>query len=270
MDLVATDLDGTIVHPDGTVSSRTVAALRACERAGVGVVIVTGRPPRWLARAATATGIRGHAVCANGAVVFDLAAGDVHEFWTISPEAVLTTVERLRAVLPDVSVALETTTGFLREPGYVSTWADATEPPRAKLEDLLRREGAEHVIKILVRAGHRGDRLWQAALEHVSDLVEPTHSNANDNLLELGPRGVSKAVTLARLAELQGVSAEGVIAFGDQPNDIPMLRWAGVGVAMADGHPEAIAAADEIAPPLSQDGVAQVLEARLAGLPSRN
>ena len=74
MRMVACDLDGTIVRADGTVSPRTVAALAACERAGVRVVFVTGRPPRWMAPVAAATGHHGIAVCANGAIVYDLAA----------------------------------------------------------------------------------------------------------------------------------------------------------------------------------------------------
>ena len=75
----------------------------------------------------------------------------------------------------------------------------------------------------------------------------------------------SKAVALAEVAEGHGVEAHDVVAFGDMPNDVPMLSWAGRGFAMADGHPDALAATDLVAPPLREDGVAQVLEALLAG-----
>ena len=71
--LVATDLDGTLLRPDGTVSARTAAALAACESSGVGVVFVTARPPRWLAEVAEHVGGHGVAICANGAVVVDVA-----------------------------------------------------------------------------------------------------------------------------------------------------------------------------------------------------
>ncbi|MFV0459003.1 MAG: HAD family hydrolase [Actinomycetales bacterium] len=263
MEFVATDLDGTIVHPDGTVSPATVEALRACERAGVPVAIVTGRPPRWLPDAVTATGLDGVAICANGAVVYDWDTRRILQAWTIPLDVVRETVETLRGVLTQVRVAVETTHGYRREPGYHATFTDDDEPPRAQLEQILAGDLGDGIVKVLIRADGRGDQLWQVAQQHVGHLVQPTHSNSHDNLLELGPVGVSKAVTLARFVAEHGVAAPGVIAFGDQPNDIEMLRWAGVGVAMADGHPEAIAAADLVAPPLSQDGVAQVLRARL-------
>lgn len=262
MRLVATDLDGTIVGRDGAVSPRTIAALRACEQQRVPVVIVTGRPPRWLHDVLDATDLHGLAVAANGAVLYDCATRVVNRAWTIPPEIVLETVERLRVELPDLTAAIETPTGYLREPGYVSSWVDADEPPRAPLAELLQ-SAPDGVIKILVRGPGTGDELLAVARRLVPDLVEATHSNSLDNLLELGPAGVSKAVTLEWLAATHGVDRHGVVAFGDQPNDIPMLRWAGVGYAMANGHPDALAAADEIAPPCAEDGVAQVLEARL-------
>lgn len=260
--LVATDLDGTIVCSDGSVTPRTVSALRACEAAGIPVVIVTGRPPRWLGDVVAATGLSAVAVAANGAVLYDSGRQQIVRAWTISQPTVAEVVDRLHTELDDVQVALETTTGFVRTPGYLSTFADVEAMPRVAVDELVA--GARDVIKILIRAKGGGDELLQAAQELVADLVEATHSNASDNLLELGPLGVSKAATLEHLVAERGIDASGVIAFGDQPNDIPMLRWAGVGVAMADGHPAAIAAADEIALPCAEDGVAKVLEARLA------
>jgi hydroxymethylpyrimidine pyrophosphatase-like HAD family hydrolase len=85
-------------------------------------------------------------------------------------------------------------------------------------------------------------------------------------MLELALPGVNKAVTLAEYAAALGIGAEDVVAFGDMPNDIEMLRWAGHGYAMASGHPEAIRAAGQEAPHFDDDGVAQVLESRLASL----
>lgn len=262
MQLVATDLDGTIVPREGAVSPRTIAALRACERAAVPVVVVTGRPTRWLPATLAETGLSGYAICANGAVVYDCARHRIERAWTIPLDTVAEVVRRLRSELTDPVVALETTTGFLREPGYHTSYADTEVRPRLSVEQMLAQR--PDVVKVLVRARGLGDDLLDTARAVAGDLVEPTHSNASDNLLELGPAGVSKAVTLERLCHARGVSASSVIAFGDQPNDIPMLVWAGVGYAMADGHPHAIAAADEVAPPCAQDGVAQVLETRLA------
>ena len=82
----------------------------------------------------------------------------------------------------------------------------------------------------------------------------------------MGPLGVNKAVTLAEYAAARGIDAADVVAFGDMPNDVEMLGWAGAGYAMASGHPQALAAAALQAPRFEDDGVAQVIESRLAAL----
>src|SRR4051794_3515823 len=100
--LVATDLDGTIVRSDGTVSARTVAALSRVERAGATVVLVTGRPPRWVGDIAAAVAHQGLAICANGALVYNLHTESVVEQHLIPVAALREAVDRLRAVLPEL------------------------------------------------------------------------------------------------------------------------------------------------------------------------
>lgn len=260
--MVATDLDGTVVRADQTMSARTVAALRACDAAGVRVVLVTGRPPRWTRPVLDELGT-GTAICANGALLLDGPTGAVSRARTVDHDDVRHVVATLRERWPDAHVALETATGFAREPGYVTRWDTATdELAVAPLEELLA--GPAAVVKVLVRVeGGDADTMLAQAREAVGDRVEPTHSSARDCLLELGPAGVSKAATLAEVATGHGVAAEDVVAFGDMPNDVPMLAWAGRGYAMTGGHPEALAATDRTAPPVHEDGVAQVLEALL-------
>ena len=72
--------------------------------------------------------------------------------------------------------------------------------------------------------------------------------------------GVSKASTLELLCEERGIGADEVVAFGDMPNDLAMLQWAGTSYAMANAHPSVLALAERTAPPNEQDGVATVLE----------
>ena len=265
MRMVACDLDGTIVRPDGTVSPRTVAALAACERAGVRVVFVTGRPPRWLAPVAQATGHHGLAICANGAVVYDLAAEQVVETRGIPAADVHRIAGAVLAAVPGGAFALETVTGFRREPGYRPRWS-GSEGPVAPLDELLA--DAPVVLKVLYRV-ERGvaDDMLAAARAALGGLAEPVHSDVTDSLLEIAAPGVSKASTLAVLAERVGRGPQDVVAFGDMPNDVPMLTWAGTGVAVAGAHPEALAAATFVAPGCLDDGVAQVVERLLAGRP---
>ena len=262
--MVATDLDGTIVLPDQSISPRTVAALKACAEAGVHVVFVTGRPPRWMAPVVAATGRTGTAVCANGALVYDLSADQVVHAHEFSPADAREVARRLSRAMPDAAFALETRRGFRREAGYQTRWDTFSKQEVGPLADLVADDPG--VVKLLVRVeGATSDELLALARPLLAGLGEPTHSNARDNLLEVSAPGVSKASALAALAAQRGVAAEDVVAFGDMPNDVAMLAWAGRGFAMAGGHPDAVRAAGAVAPPCSQDGVAQVLEALLAG-----
>jgi HAD superfamily hydrolase (TIGR01484 family) len=140
MRMVATDLDGTIVRADGTVSERTVAALQACQDAGVLVVYVTGRPVRWMADVVAQTGHRGIALCGNGAVVYDLGAERVLTSRPMTADAVLLAAQRLTEALPDAAFAVETLSGFRREPGYQDRWDDVRDPDVAALEQLVRED----------------------------------------------------------------------------------------------------------------------------------
>ena len=94
---------------------------------------------------------------------------------------------------------------------------------------------------------------------HVGGDGDITYST-NNGLIEIVPRGISKATGIDEIAAPLGITAGDVITFGDMPNDVPMLRWAGHGVAMGNAHPDALAAADEVTTSNSDDGLARVLE----------
>ena len=264
MRLVATDLDGTIVRPDGTISARTLAAFAACQQAGVDVVYVTGRPPRWLPEIVAQTGHTGTAICANGAIVYDLAEERVISSRPMPASVVLDVADRVARVSPGTAFAVETLTGFGREAGYVARYDSGVATGCASLTSLVT---GDNVVKLLCRnESSDGDTMLTVFREALAGIASPTHSNARDCLVEVSALGVSKAVALAELASARGIDRADVIAFGDMPNDVEMLAWAGCGYAMAGAHPLAVAAADAVAPPCLDDGVAQVLERRLADL----
>lgn len=268
MRMVACDLDGTIVCGDGTISRRTLDALTGCERAGVHVVFVTGRPPRWMAPIVEMTGHRGLALCGNGAVVLDLASNEVVRSSALEPATVVEVATRLRSALPGAVFALETLTGYRRESGYQPIRTAMTETTAGSLAELMVDDPM--VIKVLCRqapapnGGLGSDEMLAIARGVLAGLVEVVHSDPASRMLEVSAPGVTKASALAWLAQTLDVEAADVVAFGDMPNDVPMLAWAGSGYAMSGGHPEAIAAAAQQAPPCAQDGVAQVLEHLLA------
>ena len=259
--MVASDLDGTLLDGDGALSMRSAAALDAARARGVEVVAVTGRPPRWLAPLSVALG-GGLAVCANGAVVWDLARSRAVAVHALEPADVEEIAAVLAAALPGAAVALETLAGFRRTPGYVLRPGAVEVVEPAPIAELLAQD--PQVVKVLVRhPGATCDALLASVRDRVAHLGEPTHSGAGTGLVEISARGVSKAGTLAALAAGCGISAQGVVAFGDMPNDLPMLAWAGTSWAMANAHPEVLAVADHVAPAHTEDGVAQVVEALL-------
>ncbi len=253
---MATDLDGTLVRSDGTVSDRSRAALALVEQAGALLVLVTGRPPRWMAPIVAQTGHRGVAICANGAVVYDLHAERVLEEHLMSPAAAAAVVSALRAAIPGVSFAVERgVRGFGHEPAYPARFPPV-DVVVAPVEDLVRAPA----VKLLVRHATLDADALLARVEAVAGgLATLTHSS-QQGLVEISALGVSKASGLERLATGHGIGAPEVIAFGDMPNDLPMLAWAGTSVAVANAHPHVLAGASEVTASNDDDGVARVLE----------
>lgn len=252
--LVATDLDGTVIRSDRTISERTVAALARVEAAGAHLVLVTGRPPRWMHEVAEATGHRGLAICANGALVYDLHTEEVVESHLIEAAVTAELIDRLRATVPDLAFAAEHLGGFVRERAYRTRDVRA---PTGELEQLV----AAPASKLLAQHPELdADTLLARARTVIGDLAEVTHAT-NSGLLEISAAGVSKASALATLCAELGVDSAEVIAFGDMPNDLPLLAWAGTSYAVANAHPDVLAAVDHRTGSNDEDGVAQVLEA---------
>ncbi len=231
------------------------------EAADAVFVVVTGRPIRWMRTVAEDLGHHGVAVCANGAVLYDLHTEQVVDSWLLSATAAREVAGVLREALPGIAFAVEHLhEGFAHEPSYRPRWDSSDPVTQAPVEQLLSQD----VVKLLARHEELGsDEMLAAARKAVGDAVELTHSS-RDGLLEISATGVSKASGLATVAAQRGVPAAEVVAFGDMPNDLPMLTWAGHGVAVANAHPEVLAVADEVCPSNDEDGVAQVLE-RLFG-----
>jgi Cof subfamily protein (haloacid dehalogenase superfamily) len=255
--LVASDLDGTLLRSDLTVSARTVAALDALASSGVPFLMVTGRPSRWMAPVLAQTGIRGPVVCANGAVVLDPSTGETLAEWPIQPDALVEVTRRLRDAVPGITFAAEYGDSLVREAGYPTRLDDSRPEVRVgSYAEVVSRP----VPKLLARLPDTdADLLLAQADEAIDGLATPTHSSFV-GLVEISAAGVTKATGLAYMAERYGVVAADVMAFGDMPNDIPMLTWAGRSVAVGNAHPAARAAARGTTARNDDDGVAAHLE----------
>jgi Cof subfamily protein (haloacid dehalogenase superfamily) len=258
--LVATDLDGTLLRSDRTVSDRSLETFARLERHGIVLVFVTGRPWRWMEPVLARTGRQGVVVCANGAVVVDGTSGDVLNRWSISPETLGRVTMDVRKAFPDVVFAVESGLRMRHEAEYpVRPDLGRTDQHLVDYAELISMPAE----KLLVRAPEADPlEFWTTCAGLFDGLVTPTHSGFR-GLIEVSAAGVTKATGLAWVAQRCGVDREDVLAFGDMPNDIPMLTWAGRGVVVADAHPECAAIAHTVTTGNDADGVAAYLDTLL-------
>lgn len=253
--LVATDLDGTLVRSDGSVSDYTRDVLLELDRRGVPVVFVTGRPLRWAEEVFEHVGSHGLAIVSNGALVWDVARERVDLERPIEPALGLEVCAAIRAAVPGTTYAVESLPGIALETDYRERFPMPPGTRRAPLEELFEQPA----LKLLARHEELGPQeFWDRAEVATAGRLVITWSSTT-SLLEISAPDVTKASTLALLCARLGVSAEEVVAFGDMPNDLPMLTWAGTSYAMADAHPSVTEIADHVAPGHDEDGVARVL-----------
>lgn len=261
--LVASDVDGTLLDPLARVTERTARAVASVIASETPFVLVSGRPPRWIPPVAEATKLTGYAVCGNGAVVYHIESDRVVSECTLDPLLLSDVTHTLQHAMPGIAVAAERAAtltdgiaSFATEPDFRNPWGPGSDEQMAPRAEVL----GHHATKLLVRhGGMTSEEMLEAATEVLDHNVAVTFST-NHGLIEIAAAGVTKAHGLAEVAGLHGLDADDVVAFGDMPNDVAMLHWVGHGVAMANAHPHALEAADEVTAPNSEDGVAQVLE----------
>lgn len=254
--LIATDLDGTLLRKDETVSERNRLALQRAQETGTMVALVSGRPPRSLRKIAHQAGVTGLAICCNGALIYDLEREAIVSHWPIAPEIASRLIAQLREVAPGVCFGLEFGLRYGREPTY------PLPPAYARTEMLVDDALAlcrEPAVKLIA---HHPKLTTEALAELASRVAGETAlvTYSGIGFIEISAAGVHKAWALEKLCARLGIAASEVIAFGDMPNDLPMLAWAGHGVAVANAHPDVLAQADEITHSNMEDGVALVLE----------
>jgi hypothetical protein len=260
--LFATDLDGTLLRSDGTISPRSRAAIQAAQNDGAPVVFVTARPPRVVRDLAEEAGLTGPVVCSNGAILYDVARDEVLHHERLGAGLALELSLALRSLEPQVVFATEHGHRIGYEPTFPRIFEDDVPEHLSPVGDVQWLCEAELTKLIVHHPDQDPDALAAWIGAHVGERAFVTHSGGP--FVEIGAVGVSKASGLARLCEELGIPPADVVAFGDMPNDLPMLAFAGLGVAVANAHPAVLAAADEIAPSNDEDGVARTIERLLA------
>ena len=276
--MVGSDLDGTLLGPTLEVGPRSLAAIPRLAGAGVEFVYVTGRPPRWLRPIIAQTSHAGMAVCANGALIVDLAEERLLRRTAMAHDLAATVALRLRELVPGITFALErliegadharnldqlTVVGF--EPAYDPPWARMPGVESGDILDLILRG---EPVKILAAppagTGHDSDSLLALAEAEFAGALHITHSGTKDVLIEIMSGEIDKGVGFLEVAALRGIDPQHTVAVGDMPNDVALIRAAGTGYAVANAHASAREAADHIIPSNSDDGVGRLLEAILA------
>ncbi|EPH40415.1 HAD family hydrolase [Streptomyces aurantiacus] len=260
--LVATDLDGTLLSPDDTVSTRTRAALTAVTAAGAAHIVVTGRSVAWTRHILDDLGYDGLAVCGQGAQVYHAGEHRLLTSVTLDRQLAGLALAKIEAEIGPLALAASRD-GLEGEvlvgPGYVVQDGPLPVIPFTDVADLW----AAPLNKVYVQhPGLGDDALAAVAREVAGDLVGVTM--AGEGIVELLPLGLTKATGLSLAARRIGAKAVDTIAFGDMPNDIPMFAWCAHGVAMANAHEDLKAVADEVTASNEEDGIAVVLERLLA------
>ncbi|CCK28975.1 hydrolase [Streptomyces davaonensis JCM 4913] len=259
--LIATDLDGTLLRSDDSVSPRTREALAAATAAGATHIVVTGRAAPWTRHILDDLGYRGLAVCAQGAQVYDAGEHRLLTSVTLDRQLAGVALAKIEAEVGPLFLAASRD-GLEGEvlvgPGYAVT-GKLPSTPFSDAADLW----SAPLNKIYVQhPSLSDDELADVARRAAGGFVSVAMAGAG--IVELLPLGLSKATGLSIAARRLGLKAKDTIAFGDMPNDLPMFAWAARGVAMANAHAELKAVADEVTASHDEDGIAVVLE-RLLG-----
>jgi hydroxymethylpyrimidine pyrophosphatase-like HAD family hydrolase len=266
--LIATDLDGTLLRTDDTVSQRSRDALAAATAAGAAHIVVTGRSVPWVRHILDDLGYRGLAVCGQGGQVYHAGEHRLLTSVTLDRQLAGIALAKIEAETGPLAVAAsrEGLEGeVLVGPGYrvqdgplpVVAFEDPAELWSAPINKLYIQHPGRNGLD-----GLDDDGLARVAESVAGHLVGVTM--AGDGMVELLPLGLTKATGLSLAARRLGMTAADTIAFGDMPNDIPMFGWAAHGVAMANAHGRLKAIADEVTGANDEDGIALVLE-RLLG-----
>ncbi len=259
--LVATDLDGTLLRRDGSISARTLEALKRARSAGVELVLVTGRPARHVAKIEGVAELGGSVICVNGALIYDLDRELVVREERLSAVVACELVHGLRLRLPGICFAVEVGLEYGWEPSYGLHRKRSENPPLPIADALTLCERG--VNKLIARHPQLSA---EDLIGHSQDLfVERARvSYSGAPFLEISAVEVSKASALAAYCAERNIDQSRVLSFGDMPNDLPMLEWAGYSVAMGNAHPNVLAAAHEVTLSNEQDGVAAVVERLLS------
>ncbi|MFN3650356.1 MAG: HAD family hydrolase [Armatimonadota bacterium] len=265
--LLLLDVDGTLIGESEIITSRDLVALRAAQNLGCTIALCTGRS-RYAAQAlALKLDGQGYGILFNGAVLVDWASGRLLRKRVLTNALVREAVHLIeqRGLAPICEGTEEDdrwlrTNRRLRLPERYAAlnverllYCDDLDAPHLGPPITIGAYGPADAIQPLAQE-------CQVALGPAANVLVSRSHRYGCWCVEVYPPGVSKAGAAQSLTEMLRIPRESTLAIGDHLNDVELLRWAGLGVCMGDGHPEAQAGADYITASLADNGVAQALE----------
>jgi Cof subfamily protein (haloacid dehalogenase superfamily) len=261
--LIATDLDGTLVRSNDTVSAYTHEVLDRVRAAGIRIVGATGRGPRLTSLTRNDIRVADFLVLAQGGWVLDQAESTYLSRARLAGPVLSAVLADLEAEVGPLSVMVEAL-----EHDDSPLWGDYDPAWRYPVV-VERRQRADCLTGDVIKAFARSFDLHVDELLAVARRIVPPHvasvTQAGLDYLEICPANVDKGTGLAVVAEAVGVDPADVLVFGDMPNDLPMFAWAGWSrVAVANAHPTLLAVADEVTLTNDEDGVAIYLDKLLS------
>jgi Cof subfamily protein (haloacid dehalogenase superfamily) len=263
--LLCFDYDGTAAEGGHFPSQRVRETVTAARRVGARVLLATGRSFGAAYRYAEALGLCDAVIASQGAIVKEMASPHatlVREVLPLEPLAEFLALAEARDL--DVSLYGEEEyyiTAQRRSPEFHRRWFGPPCHQVASYADALHAlhmKGQAPIKALMIVEPGEGAPL--AAELHAIFRGRLTVLRSHELFTEVTSPHASKGNALAFLAERYGIPQAETIAVGDSDNDISMIRWAGLGVAMGNAAPEVIAAADCVAPSVTQDGLAAVIE----------
>lgn len=254
---VVTDLDGTLLGTDGLVSPATVAAVELLADRGIPLVIATARSIHGVRNVVRELGATGHVVCSNGAVVWDATVDEIVEEQCMSLELVREVVDQVLSEIPDIGFAI-----YSAEQWHGDALFASLRPLGSAGGTIVTTPAeVEHAEVHLVTFRHAGVTHDELAARVRGCLPDDFACYAFTGGVDVALAGVTKATAVAGVMADTGIGPTAVVAFGDMPNDLPVLEWAGWACAVANAHPDVIAAADEVVARNDDDGVARWIDA---------
>ena len=257
--LLALDLDGTLLGPDGEVSPRTRVAIERLRAGGVHVVLASGRAPAGMRRLCHELELTDPQITMQGALISSPLTGSILAAWRLEPAEARAHIAFARefGAVPLLCFA-DGVRGEILTPEVEALFAPFEEPLPLVVPDIEPLSEARPIKTFLYTPPGANARIWDAARSRFAGRA--TITSGDEHSVELLARGASKGEALRTLAAHLGIPLADVAAIGDARNDIAMLRLAGRSAAMAHARSEVREAAEMVVPSNSEEGVLVALD----------